>query len=1032
MPATSLSLGDRLILFRYFNHLFGAETFPELQDALRGQSTGYDAEGRSYFFSVLKGRSRIPEDRLARYDTNLRHDVTAINANRPHPIQLKYFQYLAALYTEILLDRRSNDQDAFLRDLNVFVASVNADTPIGQKYASFDAGDLQKIAYWMATGSGKTLLLHINYHQFLRYQRDPGDNLLLITPNEGLSAQHLEELRLSSVPAQPFLAGGLPIDQSHTLRVIEITKITEEKTGEGVSVDVEAFEGHNLLFVDEGHKGSGGEAWKRLRDKLGADGFTFEYSATFGQAINIARNRALMDEYSKAIIFDYSYKYFHGDGYGKEYQVINLRQDRADDLTDTLLTANLLAFYEQARLFQDRAARIKPYNLEPPLWIFIGSSVNAVYTRNKQKQSDVLRVALFLDRTLRNQDNRTVNLIDALLAGRAELQDEHGRDLFRGRFGYLRELGLSAGQIYQDILRVFFHAQAPGGLRLMDIKSADGEIGLKAGNAKDYFGLINIGDTSAFFKLAEAETPLTREDDSFSASLFDTINRPGSTVNVLIGSKKFIEGWSSWRVSTMGLLNIGRTEGTQIIQLFGRGVRLLGKDRALKRSAFLPGRHPEHIECLEMLNIFGVRANYMSQFREYLEREGVPTAGYEEVEIPILTNEDLLNEGLLVPRLKQGTDFKTHCITLPPDFSPPPELDLRPRMTVLTGQQNVPDGGITTDPPRSFAPQVLALLDWDRLYLDLLAFKNQRGWHNLAVPRQTVRAILENHQYALYATEADVRPQSYTGLQRVRATALAVLEKYAEAYYRHERRRWESGQMEYQPLDQTDDNLNFGCYRLTIPAERRDLVEKIRQLITDVERLCQEENASLPRVHFDRHLYLPLLAHLDDVSASPPGLRESEVIFVTQLREWLRNHPQAIEGKDVFLLRNQSRGRGVGFFEDAGFYPDFILWVKQGQQQRLTFIDPHGMRLNSGPKDDKVQLYRRIKEIENALGDPKVTLESFIISATDFAELSRNPAWRSYNTRPDFAAVHVLFEDSDLSPLFADAEPSRSMVAQSA
>jgi hypothetical protein len=80
------------------------------------------------------------------------------------------------------------------------------------------------------------------------------------------------------------------------------------------------------------------------------------------------------------------------------------------------------------------------------------------------------------------------------------------------------------------------------------------------------------------------------------------------------------------------------------------------------------------------------------------------------------------------------------------------------------------------------------------------------------------------------------------------------------------------------------------------------------------------------------------------------------------------------------------------------------------------------MRLNSGPEDDKVQLYRRIKEIEDALGNPDVTLESFIISATDFAELSRNPAWRGYNARADFAAVHILFEDSDLSSLFGDAE----------
>ena len=57
----------------------------------------------------------------------------------------------------------------------------------------------------------------------------------------------------------------------------------------------------------------------------------------------------------------------------------------------------------------------------------------------------------------------------------------------------------------------------------------------------------------------------------------------------LIGSKKFTEGWSSWRVCTLGLMNIGKKEGSQIIQLFGRGVRLKGYNFSLKRSRMIQG-----------------------------------------------------------------------------------------------------------------------------------------------------------------------------------------------------------------------------------------------------------------------------------------------------------------------------------------------------------------------------------------------------------------------------------------------------------
>ena len=97
-------------------------------------------------------------------------------------------------------------------------------------------------------------------------------------------------------------------------------------------------------------------------------------------------------------------------------------------------------------------------------------------------------------------------------------------------------------------------------------------------------------------------------EDRFSGSLFGEIDRPDSRLNVLVGSKKFIEGWSSWRVSAMGLLNIGRGEGPQVIQLFGRGVRLKGRQWTLKRSAMLPPPHPDGLKNLETLLIFGWNA----------------------------------------------------------------------------------------------------------------------------------------------------------------------------------------------------------------------------------------------------------------------------------------------------------------------------------------------------------------------------------------------------------------------------------------
>jgi len=105
---------------------------------------------------------------------------------------------------------------------------------------------------------------------------------------------------------------GFEAVKKNTVRVVEITKLVQEKKGSGVSVPVEAFEGNNLIFVDEGHRGASTEAgkWVGHRDKLAETGFTFEYSATFGQAMTTARDDEMTKEYGKAILFDYSYKYF--------------------------------------------------------------------------------------------------------------------------------------------------------------------------------------------------------------------------------------------------------------------------------------------------------------------------------------------------------------------------------------------------------------------------------------------------------------------------------------------------------------------------------------------------------------------------------------------------------------------------------------------------------------------------------------------------------------------------------------------------
>jgi hypothetical protein len=139
---------------------------------------------------------------------------------------------------------------------------------------------------------------------------------------------------------------------------------------------------------------------------------------------------------------------------------------------------------------------------------------------------------------------------------------------------------------------------------------------------------------------------------------------------------------------------------------------------------------------------------------------------------------------------------------------------------------------------------------------------------------------------------------------------------------------------------------------------------------------------------------------------------EGERDFVLDLQKFCEspNGRDFLNGKELYLLRNMSRGRGIGFFEAGNFYPDFILWLLDDGKQYVNFIDPKGLRNLQGPEDPKIQSHHTIKELERQLNDPAVILNSFIVSSTDVPEVAW---WSGGMTKEEFEARNVLFQHED-------------------
>jgi hypothetical protein len=145
-----------------------------------------------------------------------------------------------------------------------------------------------------------------------------------------------------------------------------------------------------------------------------------------------------------------------------------------------------------------------------------------------------------------------------------------------------------------------------------------------------------------------------------------------------------------------------------------------------------------------------------------------------------------------------------------------------------------------------------------------------------------------------------------------------------------------------------------------------------------------------------------------DGAGSPAAERD----LVLDLQQFCESNEgkEFLNGKELYLLRNMSRGRGIGFFEAGNFYPDFILWLLADGKQYVAFIDPKGLRNLQGPDHPKIRFHRTTKDLERQLGDPAVVLNSFIISSTPF---NRAKWWDGGMTKGEFEARNVLFQQDD-------------------
>jgi hypothetical protein len=500
------------------------------------------------------------------------------------------------------------------------------------------------------------------------------------------------------------------------------------------------------------------------------------------------------------------------------------------------------------------------------------------------------------------------------------------------------------------------------------------------------------------------------DDLAFSGSLFADIRRDGSSIRMLAGAKKFTEGWSSWRVSAMGLMNVGKKEGSEIIQLFGRGVRLKGYRFKLKRTSALdaldlqsenlPRLHPAHIELLETLNIFGIRSDYMKEFEEYLEEEGVGEDERREIiflptiKLPAFERDEIqlniIRPKADMPDFKKSVRLKLH--SLEGRLNNKVVADWYPR---LQKRSSTGGGGAAATAVlnrESLRREHLAFLAWDAVWFELERHKRDKAYYNIIFSADDLRRLLyESWWYELFIPPGYL---DFRGLEQRplwQEVVMHLLKGYLDRFYQFHKREFEAPYLEYQRLTASDDEV-LQRYQVLVKKSEAQLIRRLRELSDKFAKgLFEEFNfENLSIFQSGPHLYQPLL-HLNHgngedtlIKIVPTHLNDGEKRFVDDLEKFCKAEVTGILADiELYLLRNHNSDKAISFFTESGFRPDFILRLLQEKQQTIAFIDPKGLRnFTDNFNNPKVQFFRRIKTLQADLKRDDIRLESFLISQT--------------------------------------------------
>ncbi|MCX6841079.1 MAG: DEAD/DEAH box helicase family protein, partial [candidate division WOR-3 bacterium] len=419
---------------------------------------------------------------------------------------------------------------------------------------------VNRMCFWMATGSGKTLVL-VKLIEVLRglilAGEIPPNDILVLTHREDLIEQlkrHVQEfnssrndlfIRLRELKEyaeakreSPSLFGA----REMTVFYYRSDNLSDEQKERIIDFRNYDDNGKWYVLLDEAHKGDKEDSKRQhIYSILARNGFLFNFSATFTDERDIVTT-----------VCDFNLARFTQAGYGKhlailqqEFRAFRDQDDYTGEEKQKIVLKSLMLLAYVMKL-AERLRTKQPKMYHRPLLLTLVNSVNT-------EDADLKRFFRELKRAGKGEVADSV-----WQAAKKELLDELSQrpaPVFESDSVVSVQEDVLRGLKPKDVLKLVFNASSPGEIEVLVRPSNQKELAFKLKTSERPFALIKIGDVSGWLKdELDGYNVTDRHEDE---SCFERLNAPDSEVNILMGSRSFYEGWDSNRPNVANFINIG-------------------------------------------------------------------------------------------------------------------------------------------------------------------------------------------------------------------------------------------------------------------------------------------------------------------------------------------------------------------------------------------------------------------------------------------------------------------------------------------